>query len=329
MKRSFFAAVFIAAVCSVSCSKEQIAADVPQTVAEEGKEVEINVSVPVAKTKYITSEGEDNVNSLQVFVFRQDGMLDSWAMTEDAASLTIKCTAGLKRVVAVVNAPQITGITDKEMLDESVSRLDENMKGHFVMYGSKVETVVGATDIEVEVKRLAARISIHKITNALALEQYREKEFKLVSVFLANVAADVRYDGQGAPALWYNQRTYQAEMNYLVIDPNINTVIEYGTSYEQPHYLYCYPNPTETDSIETEWCPRYTRLVVETEIADQTYYYPVSFQNIEANHRYHIRDLKITRLGSESPDEPVQVGTVTVTIEVKGWDEGSDSEVTI
>ena len=329
MKRSFFAAVFIAAVCSVSCSKEQIAADVPLTVAEEGKEVEINVSVPVAKTKYITSEGEDNVNSLQVFVFRQDGMLDSWAMTEDAASLTIKCTAGLKRVVAVVNAPQITGITDKEMLDESVSRLDENMKGHFVMYGSKVETVVGATDIEVEVKRLAARISIHKITNALALEQYREKEFKLVSVFLANVAADVRYDGQGAPALWYNQRTYHAEMDYLVIDPNINTVIEYGTSYEQPHYLYCYPNPTETDSIETEWCPRYTRLVVETEIAGQTYYYPVSFQNIEANHRYHIRDLKITRLGSESPDEPVQVGTVTVTIEVKGWDEGSDSEVTI
>ena len=155
MKRSFFAAVFIAAVCSVSCSKEQIAVNEPPVVAGKGEEVEINVSVPVAKTKYITSEGEDNVNSLQVFVFRQDGMLDSWAMTEDAASLTIKCTAGLKRVVAVVNAPQITGITDKEMLDESVSRLDENMKGHFVMYGSKVETVVGATDIEVEVKRLA------------------------------------------------------------------------------------------------------------------------------------------------------------------------------
>ena len=329
MKRSFFAAVFIAAVCSVSCSKEQIAADVPLTVAEEGKEVEINVSVPVAKTKYITSEGEDNVNSLQVFVFRQDGMLDSWAMTEDAASLTIKCTAGLKRVVAVVNAPRITGITDKEMLDESVSRLDENMKGHFVMYGSKVETVVGATDIEVEVKRLAARISIHKITNALALEQYREKEFKLVSVFLANVAADVRYDGQGAPALWYNQRTYHAEMDYLVIDPNINTVIEYGTSYEQPHYLYCYPNPTETDSIETEGCPRYTRLVVEMEMDSRVYWYPISIKGIESNHKYEISELRITRLGSRFADWPVTTQDAEFTISVSDWEPGISQSVEI
>ena len=56
MKRSFFASVFIAAVCSVSCSKEQIAVNEPPVVAGKGEEVEINVSVPVAKTKYITSE---------------------------------------------------------------------------------------------------------------------------------------------------------------------------------------------------------------------------------------------------------------------------------
>lgn len=329
MRQVFFAAVFVAAVCSVSCNKEQIAADVPPEVAEEGKEVEINVSVPLAKTKLTTTDGEDNVETLQVFVFREDGMLDSWSIAEDAASLSIKCTAGLKRIVAIVNAPRLTGITDKTMLDESVSLLDDNWNGHFVMCGSRVETVVGATDIEVEVKHLAARVSIHKITNAMTLEQYREKEFKLVSVFLANVPATVRYDGKGVPTLWYNRRTYTGEMDYLVIDTNINQVIGYGESYEQPHYLYCYPNPTETDSIETEWCPRYTRLVVEMEMDSKIYWYPISIKGIESNHKYEISELKITRLGSGFADWSVTTQDAEFTISVADWEPGISQTVEI
>jgi hypothetical protein len=85
-------------------------------------------------------------------------------------------------------------------------------------------------------------------------------------------------------------------------------VIAAGSSYTNEHYFYCYPNLTDTK----------TRLVVEAVVGGYTYYYPVTLDAVDANTSYDY-NLTITRLGSDSPDVPVEEGTVTFTVTVKDW----------
>ena len=83
-----------------------------------------------------------------------------------------------------------------------------------------------------------------------------------------------------------------------------------GGNYSAGHFFYCYPNSTTTK----------TRLVVETQIGGYTYYYPVTLDSVTPNTAYTY-NLTITRLGSDSPNEPVADGAVSVTLTVKDWTE--------
>ena len=291
--------------CAAACVQKDMDVRIP----DNAEEVELAVSVPQALTKATDTEGEETVESLQVFVFRKDGALDAWSSAQ-ASSLTLKCPAGDKDIVAVVNAPEIT-ISDKTALEEAVTQLSDNAKGRYVMYGSKAETVVASSSIEVPVSRKVARIAIHKITNAFSLEQYQDSELELSRIYLVNVAGDAAYGKDAVPSVWHNM---------MQLD---------GSSYSVPHYFYCYPNGTEQDSSDEVWSARYTRLVVEVKVDGLPYYYPVSVPDIKSNHKYEITELKITRLGSDSPDEPVSVQEASFTVSVQDWTPGTSGTVEI
>ena len=82
-----------------------------------------------------------------------------------------------------------------------------------------------------------------------------------------------------------------------------------------PHYFYCYSNMLEQES-ETE---RYTKLIIQADLNGNTYYYPVPIKGIERNSSYSI-DVNIMRPGTLDPEQPLEKGTLDVTLNVLDWE---------
>ena len=95
MKRKLFIAA-VAAVALAAC-EEKIN---EQTVSAD-EMVELKISVPVAATK-VSEKNEpgtpDAVNSLQVFLFNEDGDLEASDVQRNS-SLVLPCVPGQKKVV--------------------------------------------------------------------------------------------------------------------------------------------------------------------------------------------------------------------------------------
>ena len=309
------------------CTKENVDS---QYVSGETVPVSISVSGPIV-TRATDTDGEDSVSSLQVFIFRPDGVLEAYSKTIGNTAKA-DCTVGSKDIIAVVNAPEIPGVKTKSALESKVSYLKDNAPKSFVMYGSKSETVSSASGtVTIPVTRLVSRISIKKITNRLELSQYESSKFLVKKIYIVNAAGDRLYTGSYAPTLWHNRGKCesQGDLPSLLSSGELGDVtIQHGKSYETPHYFYCYPNPTEEDSSSSA-SPAYTRLVVEVSIDGKIYYYPVSIKGVQSNYTYNISELIITRLGSESPDIPVSYHEASFTVDVAEWKEGSDQSVTI
>ena len=157
-----------AVVCSVlaaaGCAKENYVQD-----CADGTVFPLEISVPGLETKVLNTANEDKVNSLQVFVFRGDGLLEAYDKA-DKSSVTVQCTSGAKTIVAIANAPAIEDVNTRSEMESKVSALSDNAVGAFVMCGMRSESVSAASGtLSVPVTRLVARVSIQKVTNQLAL----------------------------------------------------------------------------------------------------------------------------------------------------------------
>ncbi len=334
-KRKFcFFAAGLAALLAVGCSKENVSAD-----CIDESPFMLEISVPESATKATQIPEESKVNSLQIYVFRENGALEAYG-NASSNSLKLECLPGKKTVVALANAPEIKNVLIKDSIDVKISDLQDNSLGSFVMYGSLSTSVTSYTRrISVPVTRLVARISIKKITNKLSMSQYENTAIHIKRMYIMNAAGDfpygdTRYETGGktgstyAPKKWYNLTKPQEEgdlPSFLNSGELSDAVASSKLSYEKSHYFYCYPNPTGTASSDAH----VTRLVIEALINDNIYYYPLDIKGIENNHTYNINELVITRLGSESPEIPVSYSQVTFTVYVNGWQDGSDESVTI
>ena len=99
MKRIAFLAAVAATVCTVACNKNmeilrstQNDNEVPQ---QERYDLKVNVrsgDLVLTKSTTIMAANEEQVNNLQVFVFRGDA-LDAYASVDNDDELTVSCTA--------------------------------------------------------------------------------------------------------------------------------------------------------------------------------------------------------------------------------------------
>lgn len=295
-------------------------------IAEERFPVKISIR---SDTKATSAQDENRINSLQVFVFRENGVLDAFS-SGSGSVLDIECTSGKKEFIAVANAPDLSHIASRSELQSARSLLSDNAAADFVMVGSAVQDIANAVNkVPMDARRLVARISVGKITNALSAAAYSDTDIVIKSLYLSNVAGDRQYLAQDTPSVWLNRLGAQSDCPALLHSGSLDCSITNGESHTDTHYFYCYPNPVVSDSEEEIWCPRFTRLVIVAEISGNTYYYPVSIGNILANHSYNIESVKITRLGSDSPEFPVETGTVSLTVTVLDWEDGTTTTVTI
>ena len=318
MKKSIFA--FAAAlVALVACNKNEATPMQPQN-QDSLVPCELTVGICGAMTTAtaVTTENEAKVNNLQIFVFRGDD-LDAYASVDNAKELTLSCTAGERVVYALVNAPDYSTVPGKAALLAKVSELEANTLTNFEMVGSKTVTLPQSEKVSIDVNRIASRVVLKKITRNFTSAALQALDFTVDAIYLVNVAGNTSYDLTAAPAAWYNVAENKGELASLLSDAPAAPIVN-GQSYDTDHTFYGYPNDLATNT---------TRLVIETTLGETKYYYPINLPEMAANKSYEIDEVKITRPGSDNPDEPVSFADATFSINVIDWTVVPVEDVTI
>ena len=338
MKKTLLFAAAAALMVLSSCNKESAIPSV-----SDAKKVSIDVSI-VSNLVATKATGEVNtttpayqtadeatVNNLQVFVFAGDA-LDGYSAVE-TGSTQVECTAGTRDIYCIVNAPSLSAIRTKTDLLAAASSLAEDsdnfeMVGH--IDGQEI-TGEGSSEFTVEVNRIASKIVVKAIQNALRVQG----PMTVRRVYVTNVAGEINYGKTNIPdaqGKWYNKGGYQASNNLgsFTQDLSLSAAVEAGESYSASHYFYAYPNDNAYAPHATAgWAPKRTLLVVQIEYNGALYDYPVDLGvNLESNKMYVINNLKLVNLGNPDDgeeggkdEEDIISGTsVEVDIQVVDWD---------
>ena len=308
MKKSIF--IFAAALAAlVACNKNEATPMQPQDQESlVACELTVGICGTMTKATAVTADNEAKVNKLQVFVFRGDD-LDAYASVENAKELTLSCTAGERVVYALVNAPDYSTVPGKAALLAKVSELEANTLTNFEMVGSKTVTLPQSEKVAIDVNRIASRVVLKKITRNFTSAALQALDFTVDAIYLVNVAGNTSYDLTAAPAAWYNVAENKGELASLLYDAPA-APIENGQSYPTAHIFYAYPNDL---AVHT------TRIVIETTLGETKYYYPINLPAMDSNKSYEIEEVKITRPGSDNPDEPVSFEDASFSINVIDW----------
>ncbi|MBR5300427.1 MAG: hypothetical protein IKU36_09290 [Bacteroidales bacterium] len=314
-----------AALALASCNEMPYSAPVAEGM------VELNVEVPVASTRVTgTPAAEDAVANLQVFVFDQSsGVLEAYGNQNNTKSLKLTCLPGDKDIVALVNAPSCASVATLAALQAKTSSLSDNAAGSLVMSGS-VRKTLSSTDksVTIDVSRIAAKVTLLSVKNAMELKANQDKEFVVTGVYLINVTGSRKYLSDSTPGTWYHKMRYESSNTLSFLYDTPKSTVKWNETYSNQHHFYCYPNTTSTDANAGTWTPRKTRLVVEATLGGEKCYYPVTLAEISQNTAYNVT-LTVTRPGSMSPDIPISTEEATFTVNVKDWIDGTDYTETI
>ena len=314
---------------AISCSKTGSPADIPAEKIRIVVDVE-GSGAPGTRVTGVTSNStssEAKVNSLQIFVFNGE-QLDGYGSSSGSLTATASCTAGTRDIWAVVNAPALTSVSSKSQLLATVSNLAAEIS-NFQMVGSKSETLQKDGNVKITVDRLAARVVLKGIKNALT-NAAQAASFKVLSVYLTNVAGDVDFGHSSSYTVskWYNRRGYQSANNLgsFTYDA-VNKTIASGASNTEAHYFYSMPNANAA-AVGGPWTPRAARLVIKAEIAGVVYDYPITLPALESNKSYEISLVTITRLGNpDDGNEPDNDDDIDEEKPVVGFDQGFEITV--
>ena len=268
----------------------------------------VNIETKSTGEAATVSANEAKVNTLQVLVFRGD-FIDAYGTVSNASTLSLSCTAGERTVYAVVNAPDLSGVSSKAAFESTVVDLSANTPSSFVMVGSKAVTLPGTKSVEVSVSRLVSRVVIKKITRNFTSPSLAALGFKVDKIYLVNAAGSFNYAQTAAPSKWYNLDENKSELPALLSDaPSVS--ISNNSSYSTLHYFYAMPNPATSKT---------TKLVVEATLGTQKYYYPIALPAMQPNKSYEIAGITVKRGGSDDPDTPVTADDISFTVTVNNW----------
>lgn len=317
IKKFCFAAVAAAAL--VSCNEKNV--DLPHVEENDGL-VTFSVSVPGLETKSTggSADAEKKINSLQVFVFNKHGVYETSAAAANKGQVEITCTAGQKKLVALVNAEEEKDVADYESLAGRSVYLADSDVDDLVMLGDTIVAVAAGKPIDVQVSYLSSKVVLESVELQLENPLHESLDFAVTSVFLTNVVGDRKYIDDSTPSVWYHEG---ADLSNTL--PFIYDTVSGGTldpadpdGYVENHYFYCYPN-AKTNATKT-------RLVIETSIEGETYYYPIILEELLPNNQYSY-SVVLTRLGIDSPDGSLDKGVCGVTVSIKDWTRNSSTIV--
>ncbi|MCD8313101.1 MAG: hypothetical protein LUC24_02980 [Bacteroidales bacterium] len=332
MRKIFFSAAALTMIVAAACNKEpDSVTSVAEVDSPKGELVTLSLGVSCGSTRSVDAlDEEQEVSYIQAFIFDSNGNYEA-SGNSHSGHPDIEVSTGDKIIVACVNAEYIdpSNIAVIKDLREQVTYLKDNSAGNFIMYGEKTETVDQSVKVVVEVGRMVARVAVRKITNGIDKERYFDN-LTIKRIFIINVAGDAQFSPSGtySPTLWYNASVLMEDnLPELLCSEELDYPMRSGETYDEVHYFYCYPNPTEDDVVVQKpgiWLPRYTRLAVEAELNGKTYYYPVSLPDIKSNYSFEVTNFTITGAGTTSPDTFVFEAQTIIEVESKKWDNDGD-----
>lgn len=335
MKTSFtLAAAAFAALALTACSRDEA----PVRVAEPEYTLKVNVGIPATRAVIAPGNTDDmQAHTVQVFVYNAAGELEKTSGMKDyGTEVSLTISPGLKTVWALVNAPLESGPASLTAFPVTSTPLSANTPSSLVMSGSETVTVTGNDNITVNVRHIAAKVVLDKVTRSFTNGSYAGIPMTLKGIFMSNVVAASDYGVTGAvPSEWICKQGLLASPPVcadLLADYPLDGDLGEGKTYSVAHTFYVYPNPVEEDSDAEEWCARKTRLVLECDYNGRTCYYPVTIPGsesgagvIQRNKVYHITGLTLTRPGSTDPDSkyPEVSSDVNCTfqITVSDWEQ--------
>ena len=323
-----------AAIALTACSRDEA----PVRVAEPEYTLKVNVGIPTTRAVIAAGNTDDmTAHTVQVFVYNADGALEKTSGMKDYGSdISLTISPGAKTVWALVNAPLESGPASLSAFPTTSTLLSDNTPSSLVMSGSAPVVVTGNDNITVNVRHIAAKVVLDKVTRSFVNSSYAGIPMTLTKIFMSNVVAASDYDVTGAvPTQWICKQGILADPPAcadLLVDAPLSGDLGEGKTYSTAHTFYVYPNPTEEDSDAAEWCARKTRLVLECDYNGRTCYYPITIPGsesgegvIERNKVYHITNLTLTRPGSTDPDSkfPEVSSDVNCTfqITVSDWED--------
>ena len=298
-------------------------------------DVEVVFSVIGETTRVTEPVGEAAVDGWALLLYR-DGRLTEAGTSDSGAAIRKTLPAGDYTAFAVVNPPVgflPAGFPTPDALARAASALSDNVPGRLVMAGSRTVTVPvpdGATQ-RIGVDRLVCKAGIRKISVAFTNPELAALPFRLKGIYLTNCYGSSRYGSDWAveeiisdASAWHNRMGFHSEAgtDWLLAETGLDISVTADRPHMQEHTFYFYPNPLPEalDSRAGTWTRRRTRLVIETQIGTQTYYYPVTLPPSQRNRTYLIEEAVIRKLGSKDPekDEPGAI-EVSFSTDLEAW----------
>lgn len=333
-KKLFFSAFVLLSI--VSCKKDGRLnhKDDFWEKLSEGEKVEISISIGREKTKALIADTpeEAKINDIQILVFREDGVLDSYKQAPTSPVSGIVCTAGNRSVYAVVNySADLSGVKRLEdLLSKTFLFADEKLNG-FQMIGYESLNVSSSTgEIAVTVSRAVAKIHFSGIRADFDAPAYKNSSITLNKIYAINIV--------GSYAFSYPEATPIPSLNAACLETSLALNSQALLVFEPEHPLpvtngaaalpidknfYVYPNFTEKDAYKT-------RIAVEVSIDGKLFYYPLTFGvSLKNNTLYNIKGLVIKRPGSDGPNIPVKIEDCDFNLSVSDWATGENMTVTI
>ncbi|MBO4263646.1 MAG: hypothetical protein J5871_03075 [Bacteroidales bacterium] len=344
MKNTFCTFLVLAGIVLLpSCNKQA-----PEPADGEGGRYRVTVKLGnMTKAAGITDNDpatESRINTVQLLAFAGDD-IDAY-VSGTTSQMSIRCSTGEIDIWAVVNCPtDLSEVLTKQEMQQMASKLSDNSLSSFVMTGHAKINVPYRNSVAIDVDRRVARVVIRRVisrisSSAVALKKL---DFTLDEIYVSNVVREnylcdtlKTYTDD----MWYNKLGYHSDasekdaaVDALTFETISGVNLKNDGEYDVPHYFYVYPNYTEPllDEEGNEvhggaWSPRQTKLVLKTTLGGKPYYYPLTLKDgegnpliIENNCSYEIKEVVITRRGSENEDKPVASAVEELEISVKPW----------
>ncbi len=320
-------------ILALSCTKEL---NHKQDNINESARISLSINKDFSNlTKSINKDWKDkDIKSLKIFIFNQDKSLEIAEERSSSENIELFCHSGEgKSIYVLANYNKDISINNEAQISSLYSSLEDNNIGSFVMCGKLSNVRIEDNgNYNISIKRIAAKISIDKISNDIQDLYLKQQSIKLKSIYLIN-AVTGRYNmfaTDFTPTTWTNKQRYTSNTSFdnMTYD-YVNSPINNNESYIHTHTFYCYPNPISTDNNSSVWSARKTRLVIEVMIGSKTYYYPLSLPIVKANTHYHFKSLSITRKGSDNPDLIVSSEQANFNIVIEDWNDSQMGSIII
>lgn len=282
-------------------------------------------------------------NTLDVFAFNNDRLqrLDSYMRIEDFATedITMTSRGGEKIMFFCMNSGRKryswADMNSMTTLAETSAILERETRDSPLMTGQCI--IEAGTDCrdEVRLKPLLSEIVLNSIRCDFTGRPYEDRRLEDARVYLTNVNAECSLMPEDIilPSRIINPGMLCKDDLEQFADPGM--IMQKIASEIGPEPLHagivlsCYPNMSPKESIGSP----FTRMVIEGKVGERTYYWPIDInrdghgsEGVERNCRY-VYDLTILRKGSESPDWPVGIADVGISMKVAEWNEKEEYTV--